>query len=339
MNNDALVMLGSSIAVAASMHHLRTGRHRSAWLAAAAAAVAATTKATAAPVLAWVVLVVVVAAWGRWREPEARSSLLGTGVGAAIGAAWYVRNVLRFGDAQPSGFRAPRAEGFRADLIEFVPAWASRLSQSFWGLPARRTGVGLPAPVSHGLSLGVVALAVLALRDARRRPASVLLMLLVAGQVLLLAQTNLRAHIRTGVYPAVQGRYLFGLLIPLAVLCVVGARQLRMWWPGRVPVPSTTLVALTVAIVGAVLHLVLATSMLQGFWGDEDAGLGDRMAAVVAWSPLPAFATHAVVWALVTATAALVVATVSRAVQELRASRHDGTGRPAPPTVAAPAAR
>lgn len=339
VNNDALVMLGASIAVVASMHHLRTGRHRSAWLATAAAAVAALTKATAAPVLAWVVLVVVVAAWGRWRDPEARSSLVGTGVGAAVGATWYVRNLLLFGDAQPSGFRAPKAEGIQADMVGFVPAWASRLSQSFWGLPARRTGVGLPAPVSHGLSAGVLGLSVLALRDARRRPASVLLILLVVSQVLLLAQTNLRAHLRTGVYPAVQGRYLFALLIPLALLCVVGARQLRTWWPGRVPMPSTTLVALSVASVGAVLHLLLAASMLQGFWGDDAAGLGDRLAAVVAWSPLPALMTHVVVWALVAATAVLVVGTLSRAVQELRASRHDGPGQPSPPVAAATADR
>lgn len=314
VNNDALVMLGAAVAVTAALHHVRTSRHTSAWVAAGAGAVAALTKATAAPLLAWVVLVVVVTAWGRWRESEARSSLVGTAAIGALGATWYVRNLVRYDDIQPSGYRAPRAEGFEPSLRGFVPQWSDLLSRTFWGMPARRTGVFLPAAISHGLSAGAVALALVALGDAARRRATALLLLLTASQVALLAQSNWRSHGRTGAFPAVQGRYLFAVLVPLAVICVIGARQLGSWWPSRLrrPRPDTATVAAVVAAAGAVLHLWLAVSMLQGFWGAERASLHDRLLAVVAWSPLPALLTWLVLGTLATGTVVMAVFAVSR---------------------------
>lgn len=324
VNNDALVMAGAAVAVVAALHHLRSRRPASAWLAAGAGAVAALTKATAAPVLAWVVIVVVVASWGRWREPSTRSTLVGTAVATAAGAGWYVRNVFVYRDPQPSGFRERDVPlEFSANVGVFLRTWLDRLSQSFWGLPARRTGVALPSPVSHSLTVGTIALALVALADTARRRAVVLLVTLAGAQVLLLAQTNWRAHLRTGVYPAVQGRYLFAILVPLAVLTVIGARQLRWRIPGlrALRVPSTTSIALAVGAVGSALHLLLAWSMLQGFWGPPGASLFERLEATVAWSSLPAPLSNVVLWGFAFAVVGVILAAVTRPIWELQRAR------------------
>lgn len=317
VNNDALVIAGASVAVVAALHHLGSRRPLSAWIATSGAAVAALTKATAAPVLAWVVLVVAVTWWRRWRTPGAAAATIGTALATAVGASWYIRNVVVFRDPQPSGFRERDAPAdFSASIGVFLRNWLDRLSQSFWGLPARRTGVALPAVVSHSLTVATLALALAALADRARRTAVTLLLLLAGSQVILLAQTNWRAHLRTGVYPAVQGRYLFAILIPVAVLVVLGARQLARRAPS-LPWPGTTAVALVVGAAGAGLHLLLGWSMLQGFWGEPDASPGARIGAVVAWSPLPAVLTHAVLWAFVTSgvgTAAAAAAALTRPV-------------------------
>jgi 4-amino-4-deoxy-L-arabinose transferase-like glycosyltransferase len=319
VNNDALVMAGAAVAVAAGLWHLGTGTPRSAWTAAGAGAVAALSKSTAAAVLAWVVLLVAVTAWGHLREARTRSALAGTAGLTAAGASWYVSNWFRYADIQPTGLtRQYTGPDFRATPGSFFPRWSDRLSQSFWGLPARRTGVSLPWQISHGLTGAVVLLAVAALTDRRRRRATVLLVLLMAAQVILLAQTNWRAHARTGALPAVQGRYLFAILVPLAVVAVVGARQVGVAMSGRLPRPSPVLVGLGVASAGAVLHVLLGISMLQGFWGVEDASMWERVRAVRAWSPLPAAATLSILAAWVLGTAALVAGFAWRGIGEVR---------------------
>ena len=312
VNNDALVMLGAAAATALALDHLRTGRPATAWLAMSAAVVASLTKSTAAILPVWV-LVVVAIAWQRRRAtrndeqarvrtddatPPGWKSLVGSAAIAGIGASWYVSNLLRFGRPQPSGFPRGATADFTPTLGAFVPGWLDRLTRSFWGMPARRAGVGLPWPVTHLLSGSAVLFAAAALLDRRRRRAAILLLLLIVVQLLLMAQTNWRAHVRLDGLPGVQGRYLFTLLVPLAVVAVVGARQIwQLLAPlvGRLAASSCALGASgavwAVVLIGSALHWLLAWSMLDGFWGEPGSGVVDAMAAVTAWSPLPAAVT------------------------------------------------
>ncbi len=337
VNNDALVLLGSAGAVAASLWHLRTGSGRSGSVAALAATVAALTKATAAPLLAWVVVVVVIRWWHDRRHAPLRATdasrpsaadLGGPLLTAAAGLSWYVVNLVRFRDPQPTGLRPLRqAENFTPSPLGFLHQWLDRLSRTFWGMPARRTGVALPWAVPHALSLTAAVLVVAAWWDRTRRRATAMLWLLCAAQVALLLRSNWGSHSRSGALPAVQGRYLYALLVPVAVLGVVGARQLARWAGTRVPLPSASVVGFAVAAVGMVLHVLLGLSMLQGFWGAPDASTAERLRALVAWSPLPAAAT----WALLGAAAGAAVGSVGALAARIRAA---GRG-PRPATTSA----
>jgi hypothetical protein len=292
VNNDAFVAPLTGLAVAGAMAHLVHGGRRSAFVAAGAAAALALTKATGAVVAPWVVLVVVVA-YRRHRSSlpvsYRRANLGGVLALSFVGASWYLVNLVRFSDPQPSGVprpAGPRPEG--RSLGEFLPVWLDRVSQGFWGLPARRLGIGLPWYVSHALSALAAIAVVIAVVWSTRRLASLLLALLVAVQVLLMFRTNLAAHLRGGSLPGVQGRYLHSLIVPLGVL--VALAILAVVARGRHTSMTETQVvrcAVGCAGVGAFLHVLLVVSMLRGYWEGPDAALGERLAAVLAWSPLP----------------------------------------------------
>jgi hypothetical protein len=321
VNNDALVVLGTGGAVAAALWHLRTGTVRSAVVAAAAGSAAALAKATAAPTLAWVVLVVLVTWWSRRPASAARAPLLGAGAAAAVGFSWYGRNLIRFKDPQPTGLAALRPPAdFEPTRWTFLHQWLDRLSRTFWGMPARRTGVALPWWMPHLLSLSAVLLCVASLWDRLRRRVVLLLWALCAAQVGLLLRSNWASHSRSGALPAVQGRYLFTLLVPVAVLAVLGARQLLRRLPWPLPRVRSDLVAVALTTLGAGLHLLLAISMLEGFWGAADASTWERLVAVRAWSPLPAPLTMALLATLV-ALPLLGVAVLSTAAVRARRAR------------------
>lgn len=338
VNNDALVMVGSAGAAAAALWHLRTGHVRSGVVAAGAATVAALSKATAAPLLAWVAVVVVLRWWSDRRAgrpagaPAPGSRLVAPLATTAVGLSWYVANFVRFRDPQPTGLTPlPVNEDFQASPFRFLHVWLDRLSRTFWGMPARRTGVALPWIAPHALSVVAVGLAVAAWWDRARRRTTALLWLLCATQVALLLRSNWGSHSRTGALPAVQGRYLFALLVPVAVLALLGARQVAGRIGARWSVADPLVAAWAVIAVGMVLHVLLGRSMLEGFWEAPGASTTERLTSVMAWSPLPAAGTWVLLAGFVGAAALACVVFGLQLVRTVGPWRAARPGRARPP--------
>jgi hypothetical protein len=142
--------------------------------------------------------------------------------------------------------------------------------------------------VSHLLTAAAIVAIVVAVMWSRRRTVSLLLAVLVVVQVALMFRTNLAAHLRSGQLSGLQGRYLFALLVPLAVL---GALAVDAVARRRLGDGAAVRIALVTAAVGIALHALLVRSMLRGYWEAADANATERLGAVFAWSPLPVLAT------------------------------------------------
>lgn len=316
VNNDATVMLGAAVAVTAGVIHLRRPSVGSAIVAATAAAVAAWSKSTGATLLPWVLLVVLVAAIPVWREGRRGEALRRVGGAASIaivGAGWHLSNLVRFSDPQPSSFSRHVVESAETPLWPFLKTWFERVAGTFWGQPGRRNGVTLGEWLVTSLTvavvLAVVALVVVVLRRRRHRMVVLLLGALWLLQVALLFRTSFATYERSGVYAAMQGRYLYAVLVPFALLLALFVVEVV---PKRVQ-PWTVAIAIA---FGAALHLALAGSMLNGFWAGD--GLSGRVESVLAWSPLP-HGLGLVVLALPLVVTGLMVVVVLRTI--LRESR------------------
>ena len=80
-----------------------------------------------------------------------------------------------------------------------------------------------------------------------------------------------------------HGRYLFGAIVPLAVVVAVGlVRVLGRWSPA--------------AVLGAALLMQFDAARvgLRAWWAEPDASVLRSLDAMVRWSPWPAFVTYAV---------------------------------------------
>ncbi len=316
VNNDGLAMLFASVAVVGALAYLNRGGMRWAVVTAVGCAGAPLSKTTAATAAVWAVLVVAIAVVrsNGWR-PSATGlrHLAVVGVGAAIGFSWLIANVVRFADAQPNGFTRTPSPGYDASVVDFGRVWVARVASSFWGQPARRTGITLAPWMITLLTVAAVALCVLAiLRGRRFRMSTSLLALLIVGQVGLMFRTNWTAHLRDGTFPGLQGRYLYALLVPLAALVTVGVSAIL----GKRFAAHAVPVACAIAAGGVGLHVFLGWSMLTGgYWADDGRGYGGQLRAVLAWSSLPV----ALTMATLVATALAVAVAGAAALAGLRA--------------------
>lgn len=308
INNDSFTTLFAGVAVAAALGWLRRpGSWRWALGAAAAAGVAASSKSTGLSALVWVIalgglgLVRALGTPGLFRQRLA-VWLGAVGVGV-VGVSWQLTQWARFRDIQPSGYSTARREGIDPTWGDFVYQWITKVGSSFWGAPAARSGVALPAWVvvaASVVTLGLVAVAVVAPWLRRRgRTVPTALLGLVVLQVALMLNTNQRGFFRTERVNAFQGRYLFVVLVPLAVLVTLGVVEVLRRVKGR---PDPLGVAVAFAAVGVVIHAMLAVTMVTNFWGPPGGSWGAHLEAVVAWSPLPAVLTTVVLVAPVVVT-------------------------------------
>jgi hypothetical protein len=296
VNNDAFVVVLSALAVVAGLRYLSGGSTWSAWTGAAAGAAVASTKATGASVAAWAAVVVVMGAYERWQRGERRDALTALGGSAllvAAGALWYVRNLIRFDDPQPApGGHAVPPGAEPLSFVSFLPEWVDRISRTFWGVPARRLGISLPWWISHTLTVLTLVAVVVAVVAVRRLWKFTLpLVALCAVQVVLLLRSNYRAnrmHVPGPEFSAIQGRYLFALVVPLAVLVAIAVARVA-------PALRNQRIVLAVAVagvgVGSVLHAVIAYKMLSRYWAEAGASVAEQLRALFAWSPLPALLT------------------------------------------------
>ena len=374
LNNDnLLILLAAMAAVLAAGVAVGDRRMRTAVALAVVVAAALLTKVFAVVLVPMVIAAYLVGARARpGREPAGRGAtatllLAGAVLPTAPLAAWMVRVHSRTGSWAPSvdarrydaSLRPP---GFHASPADFVPRFAGRLSERFWGSLGWYT-TRLPGPVTLGLTVATLALVVLGLmagfrrRDAERDPDPVgdrlggtrrigpgLVVLLVpaGGLLLLVAARAWALYARSGQYPFIQGRYLFPGLVGLAVAGAVG-----VGWVTGIDGPQVATSRLRAVVVTAAVG-ALAVQGLAGYrafttyWGAPDASAGQRLAAMGDWSGLPASAPSILVLVALAAIVGVLAAaaTTSRVSatsldrsdrgSEGRRGDHDGSTPPVP---------
>jgi len=297
ITNDNLTIVLSGVAVACALRWLRRPSARPWAIAAAVAAgLAVSTKSTALIVLVWVVAVAAIPVVRAYRARAPVADLLRTwglvvGVGI-VGSWWQITQWVRFGTVQPSAYSGASRPGVDVTLADFVGEWLSLVPASFWGAPAPRTGVALPMWVALPVSVVVavlIGIAVVApLRRRRGRLVPLLLSALVVPQAALMVRANWSEFSRAEAVSSFQGRYLFVVLIPLAVLVALGVVEVLRYARGRVDALG---VAVGVTVVGVAFHLAIGLMMLARFWGPPGGTWGAHLDALLAWSPLPVLAT------------------------------------------------
>lgn len=224
--------------------------------------------------------------------------LLASGAAGAVSGWWYVRTWVRSGSPTPSVDAdrytvALRPPGFAPDLWHFADAFAGRFTERFWGsfgwYSAR-----LPGPLTVVLTVVAVGLLAVGLASIRRRGPIVVLLV---PSALLLALTASRAwtlHARSGQYPFIQGRYLLGGVVGLAVVSAVGwLRMVRARWS-----------LLLLALVSVLLQSGALGRGLVTYWSGGGTG---RLGALGAWSGLPDAVAVGLVLAVPAGASALLV--------------------------------
>ncbi len=297
VNNDNLLTAGCAwLALGVAVVVTGDLRARTGALLGLAAAVALLAKAWALFIVPVVAVAYLVCAWRSRRWRSAAAGLAAYGATAMLGAWWWVNNVVRYGQVQPSGHFPAREEG-RLSLSEGLGTYLERfvgwVPGRFWALLSGKDGGdnisgggenAFPWLVTAVLSVALLTLLVVALLRRRTSDATridVMLLLAPFGLILVtLVVSTWNIYARTGLSSGLHGRYLFaalpGVLIVVAlVLGQVPGRQR----PGLLPL----------ATAGAALAFTAASLVRAGsfHWGSTSSSLSDVPRAMVAWAPVP----------------------------------------------------
>jgi 4-amino-4-deoxy-L-arabinose transferase-like glycosyltransferase len=231
VSNDGLSILLCSVIVWLAVR-VMTGDHRRRILVAIGVALglALLVKGTALPFIPFVAAVLLIwpqrASMGR-RVMRAGIALV---IAFAVGGWWWLRNILRFGDLQPSGLAdvretVPWDPGTQPNVIEFVDRLWSRASVSFWG---NFGWLEFPLPQLLTDVLTVGALLVVALygfRRGRTRLQAIVLTALPALLLVMLFVNTWRHYLRTQQPAGMQGRYFFVAIVVLVAVSAIAWRR------------------------------------------------------------------------------------------------------------------
>jgi hypothetical protein len=234
-------------------------------------------------------------------------------VAFVVGGWWWAVNLLRYGTVQPAGWSQEFSDQFIVDgprdsVPAFTGQFADKLATTFWG-HFGQLELALPLPLVAILTVGLIGCCLLAFRrGGQPATAAVLLALVVLMVALLYPQTYL-GHLYNGQYAGIQGRYLYGGLVALLAVAVIGIGTLvraegraERWTPPVV-------LALALAVAGYSLWFAF-----RGFYMDIDWTVGRAWQRMVDWSPWPRWAVDGLVLGVAgLAAAALVVAVVQAA--------------------------
>jgi 4-amino-4-deoxy-L-arabinose transferase-like glycosyltransferase len=281
------------------------------------------TKAFAVMFVPWAAAAYGLAAWTARRRRPLLDGLVAGAVGAVVGGWWWVLNWVREGEPAPTTetltrTAARRPRDFEPDRVDFLLRFPARLLNRTWAWVGHNTPkFTLPAWVVVALALAVVAACVVAFVAARRgrdpgageaaapRRVDVVLAWLPAVLLaLFVARRSLGLYETTGRVAFVQGRYLYGALVPpMAVVGVGAARAL-----GRYAPPAVLMLAVT-------LQGVVLAEVVDGAW--TGPGAFGSVRGALAWSPWPPVA----VWLVALAAVATVAWLTTEAARALRPGR------------------
>lgn len=318
VSNDVLLTLAGAVTTVLIVRVLQgDDRYRVAVVLGVALGVGLLAKAFMVFFLPAVVLAFVLTRARRTLWSRLGRAMVALGVGFAVGGWWWVRNLLVYGEIQPSaGIKVVSPDPERDSAVEYYTTALGDVAHSFWG---KFAWLEIPLPgwfVALASVLTVVLVAVgVSVRRARRE------CVLLAGLAgLVLAAVLVRgygAYVDDGLYAGLQGRYLYVAVVAVAIVAGVGLWRLL----GRSE--RATLRALPVVVLAGVVVSAygLWTAFLGFYW---DNGAEDALQRWVAWSP----ATSTQVALLLGALALGVVLLVARTgVAAARAPRLPSTDR------------
>lgn len=314
VSNDAPVMLLTGIVVWLATRVL-TGdlRWRTVLGLGVALGAAIWVKGTALPAIPFVALVVLVA--GAGVLPLARRlvrTVAALGLAAAIGAWWWLHNLIAYQRLQPNGYAAMRPPkefppGEHPTLGHFLDVSWGTLARTFWGSPGIKAQVTI-GDVLTGV-LTAVALLVVVVFAFRRGPELRTVVVLAVFPALLIGiqtYTSAHAYLTTTEVAATQGRYYFPAVVCLIVVSAVAWRRIPRSGAGR------RVLAVVLAVAAPVVGLYGLTVVTAWFWNAARVPLSvadaERYAAL---GPVPP-ATFAVL--LVVVVVGMVVGIVAVAV-------------------------
>lgn len=310
-NDGPLAVLGGVFTVGLARLVAGDARVRTGVLLGLAAGLGLLTKAFA---LAWLaalpVAAVVAVRRGRLRPSRAAACAGYAGaLAAVVGGWWYARNVVRFGELQPTLGPFPDvADG--PGVGEWLVLVVSRLPLRFWG-QFGWVEVALPWTVVW-LATGGLAVAVIAAVAARRPPAAgfrwpaVTLLVPLAATLAGVVLGAARLYLLTDAPAGLHGRYLYGGVAGLAAVVGVGAATLAGWRARWLPV--------TLLGVAVVLNVMGQWLALRHWWGPAEPDTTVvALQALLAWAPLPDGAVVGLGVLLVGCTLAIAVGLVRQA--------------------------
>jgi small subunit ribosomal protein S36 len=217
-----------------------------------------------------------------WARP-ALGAMVGTlGTAFVLGGWWWALNLIRYGTLQPAAYEIPQGRMAPLRPLDFLDMFAWRVRWNFFA----EVGI-LRSPALYPLAMSLAALfAVLCAAGllSRRGIADRLMMLVGMGATLgVLIATTYSAHVRSGNLPGIQGRYLFVLIVPIAVFFAVGLVRLAalVRIRARWMVPTIALAGLGVTLLGLALGFRGDYVVSGRSWGE---GI-DRFFGWAAWSP------------------------------------------------------
>jgi 4-amino-4-deoxy-L-arabinose transferase-like glycosyltransferase len=268
------------------------------------------TKAFGTVFIPWVAIVYG-AAYLRTRV--ARPVITALGGAAAItfvlAGWWWLRNLVRYGKLSPTPTdrtltTALRPSGFHADVGEWLGKFVPWIIERFFGWFGWFTArLDLAVIVLAGVVtlVGLVAALAPGRRDRPSAADSAILLLPLAGLLLFVAVRAFSRYRSTSAFVFIQGRYLLGAAVPLAVVVAAGLdRVTKRWTP------------VVVAGLAAIMQIDAVRVMLRDWWAEPGAGLGRRVHAMLAWNPWPVGVPYLVALA-VAATAVWLAIAILRA--------------------------
>ncbi|SNT64179.1 Dolichyl-phosphate-mannose-protein mannosyltransferase [Asanoa hainanensis] len=284
------------------------------------------TKGFALLVPVWVGVAYAVAAVRR-RSTRPLGSLAFAWLALLPGLSWWIHNRIAYGSVQPHGrfTETPPLEpthSFGDGGLTWLLRLLERMNTLFF--VHDQTGDRLhhwpwKLAVVAALVFAIGVALTLALRAMPRTTALVLL-LPVAALLAIVAKGSYEQWAANQTYAGMQGRYLYGGLVGLAVVAVAAAGRLPARWRRTAP--------LFVLLFAALMQTVYFGYTLDLFWTPAN---GDRLAALRAmatWYALPPAVLAVVVVGGLAALAATLVATTRLAIH-----------RPAVPVVVPPSQR
>jgi 4-amino-4-deoxy-L-arabinose transferase-like glycosyltransferase len=332
VTNDAPVILLGGVVVWLTTRVLTGDRTwRTTLVLGAALGLMLAVKGTAFPAVPFVALAVLLGGTSTVPLRTRLLQTLGTGVvTAALGAWWWIGNLVRYGTIQPNGLADerpptpwPAGEGPNAGL--FLNTFWDGVTSSFWGQFGRAQYPVSPV-VSDVLTVGALLLVgVFAYRASGTRRAALLLTVLPVVIAVSMLANGWNTYDETqGVY-GTQGRYFYPSLVALVALSAIAATALLA--PGA----PRRRAAVAVAVSAPLLALYGLSVAYRGFFEGFDLAVTGQGLRDLAGS-LPVGRPEFVVLALATLAGLVAVAVLTaRAGDRPELTTYDAAVPPARP--------